>query len=434
VEGWAYSAGLLVVNNLAQAGSGGINLRTTPATNGQLITLVPEGTIIIVAGEQQGQYTPVKVPAAILEGGAAEMAGEAEEVEGWAFTAYLLRIDNEVRAGQYGINLRQAPNRDSPNIGLISGGSIVTVTGATVGEYTPVRVSLNAFTGPVNPSVPTPTSVVPVVVGQTLFGLHAATDPGPFAEADFAEFKAAKPTLIKVLSYHDSDSIARLAKEHPDAQWMVRTWVDLNGRNLSPSQYLQDTIADTRRILEVLEGKDVVIELHSEPNLTAAGLGSSWTDGATFAIWWLELLSYYRQALPDVRFIYPALSPGTAVSGVRQDDLQFLEASRIAVEAADGLGTHIVWSNSSPMAAALEKHDDYIERFPNQAIWVTEASNNQSGLSAARRAEQYLEFWGELQERPTVQGVIFFVVSSSSKDFASQVWVGNNIGQRVGNR
>jgi hypothetical protein len=86
------------------------------------------------------------------------------------------------------------------------------------------------------------------------------------------------------------------------------------------------------------------------------------------------------------------------------------------------------------MAAALEKHDDYIERFPNQAIWVTEASNNQSGLSAARRAEQYLEFWGELQERPTVQGVIFFVVSSSSKDFASQVWVGNNIGQRVGNR
>ena len=345
-------------------------------------------------------------------------------VEGWAHTAGLFFIDNLAQVGSGGINLKQAPDLESQNVSLIPEGAIVIVTGGARGDYVPVKVAVADLENGLNG---------PLVIGRTLLGLHASTDPGPFAEADFAEFMAARPSLIKVLSYHDRDAIARLAQDHPEAQWMIRTWLDLNGRNLSPAQYLQDTIADVRKILEVLEGKEVVIELHSEPNLVENGLGSSWTDGAAFAIWWLELLNLYRQVLPEAHFIYPGLSPGSNVGGLRQDHEEFIEASRIAVEAADGLGIHIFWSNVYPMDTALGVLDDFVVRFPTKAIWVTEASNY-GDLSAAQRAAQYLQFWGELRERPTVRGVVFFVVSSSHPDFANEVWVGNGIGQRVGSR
>ena len=164
------------------------------------------------------------------------------------------------------------------------------------------------------------------------------------------------------------------------------------------------------------------------------GLTGAWNDGASFAEWWLEVLRLYRQALPGRKFIYPGLSPGSAVSGIKQDHIQFVEASRAAVEAADGLGIHTYWSNVYPMQQALNVLDDYISRFRYKPIWITEASNNKAGTPVYMKAQQYLDFWREIQKRPTVQGVTYFVASASNPAFKEEVWVGRDIGKRVGRR
>jgi hypothetical protein len=122
------------------------------------------------------------------------------------------------------------------------------------------------------------------------------------------------------------------------------------------------------------------------------------------------------------------------VIGVKQDHIQFLEASRAAVEAADGIGVHLYWSAFQPMAQALTDLDDIISRFRSRQLWITEASYNRGEATSGQVAKDYLRFWRELQARPVVKGVTFFVASASDPAFANQVWVGRDLGRLVGRR
>ncbi len=637
-DGWAYTAGIFVVGDLAQASSGGINLRKDARVNGRLIDLVPGGTIMIITGSKRGLYTPVQVPTSALANYKPPAPPPPEPpppatvttVDGWAFSAYLTRTGKQAVVGQYGINLRAAPNRSGKNIGLVKGGSTVTATGIKIGEYTPVRVRRTDFSGPVSlpdtsPVIPDPeetelpagtylgwawtqyltitgtqvvvgrfginlrnrasrasqnigllkggatatvigkskgeytpvlarredvlnipstlptidqpdplpggttppppspepihdttpgwafstqvtvsgetavagpyginlrdaprrngqnigfvpaqTSMIvtgpaqgeytpvrvddailqapfgtvpitdtttqptqpnpdPTPFGNAKIGIHCSADPG-ISEAEIATIATMRPGMIKVLSFHEPQAISKLAKAHPDASWIVRAFLSFGGRNIPPSQFLNDTLSDVKRTLNLLKGKDVVVELHNETNLRPEGLFTSWSDGASFAEWWLEVLKLYRRELPGQRFIYPGLSPGGDVGNLKQDHIRFIEASRAAVEAADGLGIHLYWSSVYPMSRSLDVLDDYISRFRFKPIWVTEASNNKAGTSTFRKGMEYLEFWRELQKRPTVQGVTYFVASASNPDFKEEIWVGRNIAPVVGRR
>jgi hypothetical protein len=86
------------------------------------------------------------------------------------------------------------------------------------------------------------------------------------------------------------------------------------------------------------------------------------------------------------------------------------------------------------MREALSMLDDYISRFRDQPIWITEAGRTDGGDSAAKTAQEYLRFWSELQKRTVVQGVTYFVASATNPQFASQVWVGKDIAKLVGRR
>lgn len=553
-DGWGYTAGLNPVNNLAQVSSGGINLRQQPATTATSIALVPGGTIVILNGAAQGDYTPIRVPNSAIGVATPPTPPPATPptttqgtVDGWGFNTYLTPFGDQAVVGQYGINLRAAGNKDAANIGLVIGGRSVTLLGEPQGDYRPVRVRLEDFQGPVNTAVapklgttpaPTPAPPVtppstgqptqttkpgwafttqmisgpngtatagqyginmraaarrdaanigfipagtpmiitgapsgeytpvrveislvqvpfdttnqtrtalpanvttvpqnpdPVMIGAGHLGLHASADPD-ITEAEFTEFAAMNPNMIKVLSFHSGEAIARLAKQHPNACFVVRTFLDFGGRNITPDQFIHDTLTDTKRALAQLKGRDVVIELHNEPNLVPEGMQSSWKNGVEFRAWWLDLLAKYRQALPGYRFIFPGLSPGSSVGGLKEDHIQFIEACRDAVTAADGLGVHIYWSNVYPMATALGVLDDYITRFRGVPIWITEASNNKGGVTPEQKGREYLEFWRQIQRRPTVQGVTFFVASASNPEFKEEVWVGRGIGQVVGSR
>jgi murein DD-endopeptidase MepM/ murein hydrolase activator NlpD len=455
--GWAFSQNLTITGRDATIGPAGINLRAAPDRNAVKLGLVKEGAKVTVTGPNKGEYTPVVARPADILNALSPLPSVLppdpfpattppppppipDTTPGWAFTTQIKVNGAEATVGQYGINLRGEPRRDGPNLGFLPGNTNVIVTGAAQGEYTPVRVDdriLKPQFGTTGTAIATTTPVTPnpdpPALGNARIGLHASIDP-TIADPEFAEFAALRPGIIKVIGYHKADAISRLATEHPDASFVVRTGIRLNGRNVGPDQFVSETLNDVKRALDSLKGRDVVVELHTDPNLNAQGLGSIWKDGAAFGTWFLAVLAKYRQSLPGVRFLYPGLSPGTSVSNTKQDHIQFIEASRAAAEAADGIGLHLYWSSVFPLAKALPTLDDYISRFRFKQLWVTEASNNKTGTPVATKAQQYLQLWRELQKRPTVQGVTFFVASASSPAYAEEVWVGRGIGEIVGRR
>lgn len=460
ILGWAFSQNLTTNGNQVTSGRYGTNLRARPSRDGAPLGLFVEAATAVQAGKPVGEFTPVFVPRQSLQNLVATMP-QVQQPEpmsgggtpppppqpiqdttpGWAFTAAINVAGGMATVGSYGINLRAEPRRDAANIGFLPAGSAMLVAGPAQGEYTPVRVDDKVLQKPFDPvkavidttAKPDEVSVEPTPLGNAAIGLHASADPHITA-AEISEFKALRPGMIKVLSFHDPDGVRQLVQNHPDARWIVRAFLSFGGRNISPQQFLNDTISDVRRTLDIIGRRDVVVELHNEPNLADEGLVSTWRNGGEFSQWFLEVLRLYRQAIPGMRFIFPGLSPGSSVSGIKMDHVEFVEASREAVKASDGLGIHIYWSNVYPMATAVNVLDDYISRFRFKPIWVTEASNNKAGTPVPTKATQYLQFWQELQKRPTVQGVTYFVASASNPQFAEEIWVGRNLGALVGRR
>lgn len=446
-QGWLARRFATLLGRQALISRLGAALRSRPDPAADNLGQVKAFATVSLTGPPRGEFLPVRVrPGDMLNAVTAPPAVEPPDpfpagelpppapvpthdtTPGWALTAALRQSGATAVTASQGANLRQAPRRDAPNLGYIPPQTEIITTGPPEGEYTPVRVDDAVLRLPAEA-----VTVEPGLLGQARIGLHASADP-QISEAEHVEFAALRPGIIKVLSFHAAEDIRLLAHNHPSASWIVRAFLDFGGRNIRPEQFLNDTIGDVSRALNALADKDVVVELHNEPNMVAEGLQHSWSDGATFGAWWSELLAKYRRALPGVRFIYPGLSPGYSVSGVKQDHIQFAEASRAAIEEADGLGIHVYWSNVWPLPQALAQLDDTVNRFHDKPIWVTEASNNRGGTPPAQKAQQYLFFWQELQKRAGVQGVTFFVASASNPAFADEVWVGRNIGAMIGRR
>lgn len=480
--GWGWTQYMELRGEKAVVGQYGINLRAQPNEFGSQIGVVKGLSVVTIAGKADGDYTPVLVdrtdmisivpnppkvqtpkPIGATAAAAApppppitEPTPPEKSIPGWAFTSATSVRGSVAIPGQYGINLRDAPRRDGANIGFVAAGVEMLVVGAPQGEYIPVRVATNLVNAPATAgtAVPatapisaaaggTPAPIAPPppvdkpLIGQARIGLHASATPD-ISAAEIAEFKALRPGMIKVLSFHDPNAIQQLAKDHPDAHWVVRAFLSFGNRNISPDQFVNDTIGDTKRTLAALQGKNVVVELHNEPNLTVEGLKSTWADGRAFNQWWLQVLGKYRQQLPNVRYIFPGLSPGPDAPNLRQADRPFLEACRPSIEAADGLGMHSYWSNPhfnmmTHPDSGIPLVDDYIRRFPNKQIWVTEASNN-LGNDWNTKAREYMQFWQELQKRPPVQGVTYFVASAAPGTFDHEVWVGHGIAAQLGAR
>ncbi len=431
----------------------GVSVYHEPAHNSSLLGVIKGDAVVRVAGLHQDGFTPVL---AIAEAMAA-IVGNRNRVTlpepfpdkdrapngkppvsipattpGWVWTSGI-RMDGDTGRTNYSMMLRTHPQRNAEVIGSIPPQAALMVMSSPQGEFTPIRIASRTLIPVGQMSLEQVERAEPATFGQARIGLHASADP-IISEAEHQEFAALKPGIIKVLSFHRAEDIRRLARAHPDAKWIVRAFLSFGERNISPAQFVKDTLPDVQRALNELNGRQVVVELHNEPNLVAEGLTHSWRDGATFATWFLDVLNRYRKALPNAKFIYPGLSPGTTVTGKKIDHIQFLETSREAVTAADGLGVHLYWSYVYPMRRSLEVLDDYISRFRNTPIWITEASNNKGETPAAQKAAEYLLFWHNLQSRPIVQGVTYFVASASNPAFADEVWVGRGIGQIVGAR
>lgn len=447
VFGWAWTEYLDITGHFAMVGRHGVNMRGAPKLDAEQVGQIQWGYTVTLVGQSVNGYTPIfayaldvinwQKPRKVVQEPKpfppSEDDSEVRTISGWVLSAQIHADGTKAVVGRAGVNFREAPRRNGKLIGYLPLGANISVTGPQTGEYTPVRVNEREIQEPApqqDPPLPDPD---PVPLGQVSIGLHASADPD-ITDEEIDEFVQFRPGIIKLLSFHDPAAIRKLAGSHPHAKWIVRAFLDFGGRSISPQQFFNDTISDMKRTMDILKGRDVVIELHNEPNILDEGLGSAWSDGQEFATWWLRLLRLYRYVFPDHQFIYPGLSPGSDIYNYKQDHIRFFEASRAAVDAADGIGLHVYWSSFHPMTRALDILDDTISRFRNKPIWVTEASNNKSGTTASTKANQYLEFWKELQKRPLVEGVTYFVASARDPQFSDEIFIGRGMSRIIGAR
>ncbi len=442
-QGWAPTGGLIVQGQTAKTRPGGVTLFTEPERDSQKKGYIAAGIDVKILGAAFEVFTPISVADDDLQ---PPYSPPPTVRNGWVPTGGIWVRDYVATARPGGVTLRSGANGNSAELGFIPANGQMNITGGVNGLYTPVSVRTDVL----QPAIPLPPDPAPIlpnptppppIYGPARLGLHASADP-LITEAEFAEFRNARVSMIKVLSFHPREAVERLARENPQATWVLRAFLEFRQnnhiRNITPQRFFNDTVSDIARALNELRGKDVVVELHNEPNLTTEGMvlngNYNWSNGSQFAVWWFELLRLFRQRFPVTRFIFPGLSPGHTIAGLRQDHVSFIEQSRWAVQSADGLGIHVYWSIHYPLWQALHVVDDYISRFPNLPIYVTEASNNGPGRTFAHKASEYILFWDELKKRPTVHGISYFVASASDPQFADEVWVGNGIGGIVGRR
>lgn len=258
---------------------------------------------------------------------------------------------------------------------------------------------------------------------NVLFGVHASADGYNFTN-DVGMIQQAKVTCMKVLSSHNPNDVSQLANVAPNSEWVIRAFLSMGGRDISPEQFYNDTFSDTKRTVDILRGHGVSddkiwIELHNEPNLVTEGLGDSWQDGGDFANWLINVLSLYKSSLPNVKMLYPGLSPGGNIPNLRIGHREFLTNTITgqAISLCDGIAVHSYWSNGYPMTGNVNSGighiQDILSLYPGNIVWVTESSNNQAGVTPEQKANEYITFWQQIKSIPAVKGVTYFVLSAS---------------------
>ena len=159
------SNSLRIVGRLAQVGRDDAFLHI--GRNRQIP--VPEGTIVIMLGKSSNEYHMVKVAEASIGINKTDLPSEPAPppsatmatVYGWTWSSYLnlnFKGDQGIVNTPYGMHLREKPNRNSTNLGVVRRGSTVQVLGEKSEGYLRVQVRRADFVGPVNlpgtPSAP----------------------------------------------------------------------------------------------------------------------------------------------------------------------------------------------------------------------------------------------------------------------------------------
>ncbi len=109
--------------------------------------------------------------------------------------------------------------------------------------------------------VPQADPAVPPIEVDALVGLHARADPVDIPEWERVEFKTLlggkRPGVIKVLSGHPENDVAKLAAENPGCRFIVRVFQSWGERNITPAEFYDWTRSDVDRTVAALKGQGV---------------------------------------------------------------------------------------------------------------------------------------------------------------------------------
>lgn len=264
-----------------------------------------------------------------------------------------------VKATTY-LNVRSGPGTGYKVLFVLSPGQIVAVEGLVSGWYKLAGVNQYisaAYSVPVTATVPVPTpgpSPVPppsnlswsLPFSASQRGVGTNTGgwvPGP---SELALIRANDVQVAYVMGYNTGVAAQAVAKlrEAGIQQFIIRA---STYEPITTAQRFLDLTMPVLREYYVTLGspQNMMIAIHNEPNLISEGLGKGWSDGAGFAAFWATVAQVYRNAFPSCKLGFPAMSPGTYVVGVRENEIQFVQEAAAAVRAADWIGVHAYWQN-----------------------------------------------------------------------------------------
>lgn len=323
-------------------------------------------------------------------------------------------------ARAYGtLNIRATPSSAGTLLGQITSHTVVRITGAAVGGYYPVVTPIDVHV--------TPPATRPK------FGLHFRADPD--ANVSPAEYNEQQILIneggntAKLLHAHPQSVFETVCNQRPTVLVIRVFQTGWENRVVTAQNFFDWTVHELIQRVNLVRSRGItpVIEVHNEPNLVQEGLGLSWEDGNKFGIWLRDVINLYktRSELTSVSYMYPGLSPGGTVAGVRQDSTAFLQQSISSgvMNHVNAMGVHAYWSAGFPMQSAIN-HVNQTKNTTGKPTYVTEASINDrpSVLTPQQYGDQYAEFIQSV----AVEGIYFFVGSASNSYFEPETWVRTN--------
>lgn len=186
---------------------------------------------------------------------------------------------------------------------------------------------------------------------------------------------------------------------------------------LEPREFVARATRKLRPVLAVLGNRQVLIEIHNEPNHAEGieGWGASREDAWDFVPWYAIVYGGLVHAgFHGLGF------PGLAVGEWVHKERTWAEECRQLIRASDWVGCHAYWQR-------LEELDHrqlggnwryYRERWPNRRLYVTEAGNSSCHnpelpqMTPDRQRAEYLE-WCRLAAGGGVEGVAFYMLGGS---------------------
>jgi murein DD-endopeptidase MepM/ murein hydrolase activator NlpD len=255
--------------------------------------------------------------------------------------------------------------------------------------------------------------------GYCLVGLHGRTD-GPLQDADYPPAGQARVEAVKLLSSAQASDLDRLRAMNPKLFFLVRMFAAFDGRHVSSADFASWMTGD----LAPFYSRGVrYFEVHNEPNLVPEGWTQSWSDGAAFGAWFVDVVNRLRPVFPEARFGFPGLSPGDDVPGLRSASWDFLTGADAACRAADWVGVHCYWVSEADMnsTAGGLGFADYRARFPGKLLFITEFSNPTPDTDKPTKGGQYQRYYKLVRALPGVGAAFSFVVSASN-GYGAETW------------
>lgn len=260
-----------------------------------------------------------------------------------------------------------------------------------------------------------------------LIGINGRNDfwQGQFTENDYRVIREAKIELVKLFEFTRLEVVRRLRAEQPAIRFIVRLYEETQPPG-SPAAFVEKHAA----AIESFRPYTDMFEILNEPNHPQEGWGGpDVAQAGRFNDWFLQTLALLHRRHPWARFGFPPLSP-TMLNESPMYDLEWLEACRPAIEAADWLAVHCYWFDAGGVVhpAYGLRFTEYHERFPGKTLHITEF-NGGPQLEAWQRAEQYVQYYKEAAQYDYIASASSFILSSPDSHFHPLQWWQPETGQ-----
>ena len=253
---------------------------------------------------------------------------------------------------------------------------------------------------------------------RTRVGLHARNDRR-LTSRDYELVKQARIETLKMMSQTDASVFAKLRKENPQLEFIVRLYDDRINKNShpTPAQFAARMIP----IMRNLRPYTVKFEIHNEPNHATGheGWGASDKHAGSFNAWYIEAVSRLRRACPWAQLGFP----GLALNNPHRD-LAWLRICKRSIEASQWLGCHCYWQYDNMFSDAWGlRFKLYHQRYPNKKIEITEFGNSTPNLPRDEMARQYAQYYQHVNNYPYLGSASCFIASSPDPDWHQFAWV-----------